>query len=223
MSLVSLAAPCSADAAPSAVAPQGTASSVTWTRNVTTLSPNNWVTVTMPLDGKKRKVLLKCGADEGDACSRVDLRINGRVVLKTQTGELGLVSAIHRVLRFPGNKGLIAVSVEQYSTDDANNWNQEATYVGKLYKYAKGKLVMVRNLWNDHRKLATVSDPAYHNSDGRLATRSFISNVSAAGDRFTVTWHTVDWSCTNVDPSITYKYAKGAVSVVSHTSVEPCA
>lgn len=198
------------------------ASTLTWVKNVAVLSPNNWVTVKVPLDGRKRPVLLKCGASEGEACGREDLRVNGKVVLRTTTGEASLISAVHRVLRFPGKNGLIAVSVQQYSIDQAKTWTPEATYSGKLYRYHKGKLILVRDLWKDHRRLATGSDVAY-NDEGRWATRSFIKKIVATGQRFTVTWETIDWSCTNIHPSASYKYSKGKVSLVSHTTVGPCA
>jgi len=102
--------------------------------NVAVLSPNTWTTVKVPLDSRQRRVLLKCGATEGDACSRIDLRVDGKIVLKTSIGEAGLVSSAHRVVRLPSSTGLIAVSVEKYSIDSDNNWTAEETYSGKLYK-----------------------------------------------------------------------------------------
>ncbi len=193
-----------------------------WKNNVTLL-PSNWDTVVVPLDGRKRKVRVTCDSMEGDACSSLGLRVNSRLVLTTLVSEMSLVTARERVIRFPKNKGLVLVSVEKYSIGDNNSFPTESTSSAALYRYVKGRMVLVRDVWRDHRTFASTRDPAYSDGDGRVSTRSYISKVAASGSRFTVTWRTIDWSCTNVDPKIVYKYSKGKLSVVSHTSVGACA
>lgn len=193
-----------------------------WKNNVTLL-PSNTDKVVVPLDGTKRKVQVTCDSMEGDACSSLGLRVNSRLVLTTLVAEMSLVTAKQRVIRFPKKKGLVLVSVEKYSIADDHSFQTEATSSAALYRYLKGRMVLVRDLWKDHRTLAATHDPAYSDGDGRLSTRSYVSKVAASGSHFTVTWATVDWSCTNVHPKVVYKYSKGRVSVVSHTSVGACA
>ena len=195
--------------------------SAKWKSNVTVL-PGYLDKVVVPLDGKKRKVNVTCDSIYADACSSAGLRVNNRLVLETPVFEARSKTATHRVVRFPKTNGLVLVSAERFSADEDNNIYKEATSSAVIYRYLKGKLVPLRDLWEDHRALASDFYLSGYTDDGDRLTRSYIHKVTASGNRFTVTWKTVDWSCDNPYPKVVYKYTKGKVTVDSHTTIGVC-